>query len=652
MMLPAIKAIRERFPSATLTLLTLKRNANLVCANPYLDNVFYLDVDDAFRFTLTIARTIARLARERFDVVCDFEQFAKASTFFVSLSGAPVRVGFDTEGQNRGFIYSEKVPYNNNQHMVETFADIARALGIDAVETGPQPLALSEKDLWALDDLLRRHRIREGDYLVGIHPGSGENFPERRWPLEHFARLADALIEHYNVTVFISGSLDERPLADQMLEMMRHKAINICGTYTLRELAAIMTRCNLFFSNDTAPVHIGSAMGTRIVGFYGPNTPLLYGPRGEGHAVFYNPLSCSPCITNYNQKASSCRYPVCIRSISVEEVLEVVSGLYFAGSSPGAYTAKEKREDAAHARQECPLCRSTRTRTLYRLPRAKYPGFFGPIIACSSCRLVFRQLHITQEDELATFYDDSYFKDGYLREYDAHYEERLDREELALYRSAVRHIAPFRTRGRILDVGCATGVLLDIAKKAGWPQAYGIDISPYAAQYAHRQFGVEMHVGTVHDSPFEKGGFDAVTLWDTIEHLEDPFADARAINRLLRKGGAFVIMTQNHRSLLPRAAHFLYLISFGVITWPLYALYDNCHTFFFSVTTLRLLLAKAGFEVQCIEKRGGNVDKREERHYPVNRLVKAGVKVLNIFDRLSGNGYRLLLYAKKVRDLE
>ena len=73
-------------------------------------------------------------------------------------------------------------------------------------------------------------------------------------------------------------------------------------------------------SNDTAPVHLASALGRPVLGLYGPNTPVLYGPLSRGSVAFHHRTPCSPCLTNFNYKTSYCRMPVCIRSVTVEEV--------------------------------------------------------------------------------------------------------------------------------------------------------------------------------------------------------------------------------------------------------------------------------------------------------------------------------------------
>jgi ADP-heptose:LPS heptosyltransferase len=86
-------------------------------------------------------------------------------------------------------------------------------------------------------------------------------------------------------------------------------------------------------SNDTATVHIASAMGTPVVGLYGPNTPFLYGPLGDNDLVFYSELPCSPCLCNITSKLSDCRKAVCMESITVDAVFDGIRARFFEGGS-------------------------------------------------------------------------------------------------------------------------------------------------------------------------------------------------------------------------------------------------------------------------------------------------------------------------------
>ena len=322
MLFPTLREVRRSFAGAEITFCTLLHNREILEESPYVDEVLFLDNGGYLRFSWSLLRMLTRLRRKKIDLVLDFEQFAKISTLLAWAVGARRRIGFRTRGQGRGFLYTTPVDYRNDRHMVRSFFSIARAAGVGEADLDLPGIPIPEKSRETIKSFERAHHIGADCLLVGIHPGTSVNFTFRRWPAENFARLADHLIETHGATVVFTGAADEKVLVREVVGRMSREAIDLCGRLGIKELAALMERCSLFFSSDTAPVHMGAAMKTTVVGLYGPNTPDLYGPWGPGHLVFYKAMTCSPCITNFNAKVSHCTSPRCMEAITVEEVME------------------------------------------------------------------------------------------------------------------------------------------------------------------------------------------------------------------------------------------------------------------------------------------------------------------------------------------
>ena len=218
-------------------------------------------------------------------------------------------------------MYHARVPYEDGRHKSETFLGLARAAGVatDRYEALPPPVFAADRA--AADALLREAGGREGPVFV-LHPGSGDNFLGRRWAPENFASLAEHLLARHGGTVVVTGSPSEAALAARVRSLVGRgdRVFDASGRLGVRGLAALCDRAALVVSNDTAPVHLASALGRPVLGIYGPNTPVLYGPLSPGSVAFYHRTPCSPCLTNFNYKTSFCRMPVCIRSVSVAEV--------------------------------------------------------------------------------------------------------------------------------------------------------------------------------------------------------------------------------------------------------------------------------------------------------------------------------------------
>jgi ADP-heptose:LPS heptosyltransferase len=176
------------------------------------------------------------------------------------------------------------------------------------------PAAAARVDAWW------RHRGPAPRPLVVLHPGSGDNFHGRRWPTRRFGLVARRLCDEAGAVVAVTGSRGEAGLAREVAEAAAREVFELAGRLDLRELVALLARADLLVSNDSGPVHLASALGVPVVGLYGPNTPVLYGPLSAGSVAFHDAPPCSPCITNFNYKTSRCRNPVCIAAIEVEPV--------------------------------------------------------------------------------------------------------------------------------------------------------------------------------------------------------------------------------------------------------------------------------------------------------------------------------------------
>src|SRR5438132_558753 len=132
---------------------------------------------------------------------------------------------------------------------------------------------------------------------------------------------------------------------------MRHPALDSCDRLAVGELAALLAEASLVLTGDTSVKHLAGAVGTPVVALLGPTPPALYGPSGPRDLVFYKDLYCSPCLSNYNFKMSTCTDPVCMRSIGTDEVLAAIEARYFArdGGSVCSTCCRHRRSSRATA---------------------------------------------------------------------------------------------------------------------------------------------------------------------------------------------------------------------------------------------------------------------------------------------------------------
>lgn len=171
-----------------------------------------------------------------------------------------------------------------------------------------------EKRRWArlfLDEITNGSRD-----LVAIHPGSPVSL--KRWSSSNFSELADRLIQEREVQIILVGTEDEKPIIDEIQSKMRYDSFNLAGKTDLHQLGAILQNCVLFIGNDSAPMHIASAVGVHTIGLFGPGSPERFGPCGK-HCYAIRKTKCPPCM------AEKCKRNIrCVDEISVNDVLEVI----------------------------------------------------------------------------------------------------------------------------------------------------------------------------------------------------------------------------------------------------------------------------------------------------------------------------------------
>lgn len=190
---------------------------------------------------------------------------------------------------------------------------------------------------------------------------------------------------------------------------------------------------------------------------------------------------------------------------------------------------------------------------------------------------------------------------------------------------------------RLLDVGCSSGAFLMAARALGY-RAEGVEPAPQAAAAA-RAAGLQVFPGTLQAASFPDRCFDAVTLFEVIEHLSDPVGLAREVHRVLRPGGIFLIGTANTASWTARAMG---------AQWEYLSIERHGgHVSFFDTVTMRVLAKRAGFRVARIETRNVRLFERGELPRPLHLATKLVAEALNLPARWLKRGHDMLAFLQR-----
>ncbi len=287
-------------------------------------------------------------------------------------------------------------------------------------------------------------------------------------------------------------------------------------------------------------------------------------------------------------------------------------------------------------RRSCHLCRDRDFQVLYPLD-----GFH--IIRCQRCGLVSTTLTLNRAD-VEGMYGASYYQnrwDYYFKNCVTNSAVTHENSNIRDFRKGLSLIEGYKGQGKLLDVGCALGVFLYLARERGW-EVYGVDVSHYAASYGRETFGLDILVGQLKDAQFPDKFFDVITLWDVLEHFPDPSLQLQEILRILKDDGIILTNAPNEEGLLRFLAGMIFRLSGGKISYPVRKLYHQFHFHYFTPQTLQILLEKNGLGLVRLEKWGIPIIKARAR--PLERLI---VKVLSWPEMIFHREYELLAIARK-----
>jgi ADP-heptose:LPS heptosyltransferase len=294
MSLPALRAIRDRFPYAKITVAVGKPGAEVIamsgCAEATIE-VDRVSLRDGFKplSVVRILQVVKDVRRREFDFVIDLHSFSETNLLGF-LSGAPKRLFSRRPGRSLDFLasFNPKPPIDQNdpkQHLVDRYLDVLVPLGIKDADRVPRLVTRREDDL-LVDKLLRKAKAEQGASLVGLFAGAGH--PGRCWPLERFAQLADSLIRNDGVRPVVFVGPEERHLVNQIRSLFPASCV-VLDRLSIPQLAAAQARLAAFVSNDTGPAHIAAAVGVPTVVLIALDGPHAYVPVAASQKLIFNP---------------------------------------------------------------------------------------------------------------------------------------------------------------------------------------------------------------------------------------------------------------------------------------------------------------------------------------------------------------------------
>ena len=296
MSLPAIEALRARFPDSEIVVVAKPWVSELYQHHPAVSRQIVYDADGEHRGIRGFRKLIRELRSESFDAAILFQNAFQAA-WMAWRARIAVRIGYARDG--RSSLLNEAVEVISPAacgHQVYYYLQLLFRSGLidkpASLEEVHLHLADSERR-WAARQLLTLG-LGGRRFLVGICPGASFG-PAKRWLPDRFAKLADRLIDALGADVLIFGSPAESALAEEVAQAMGHTPVLVAGKTSLRELMALLTKCHLVITNDSGPMHLAAALHLPLLAIFGSTNQRETGPIGHRMRIIKHAVECSPC---------------------------------------------------------------------------------------------------------------------------------------------------------------------------------------------------------------------------------------------------------------------------------------------------------------------------------------------------------------------
>lgn len=324
MSLAALREMRLLFPDSHLTLLARRWVSELFEGQQIVDRVI------TFEDSQTSLRQLWDLPpRLRgFDMALLLPNAFQTAlvAFFARI---PERIGYNTEA--RHFLLTHHATPRIRElrrHQVFYYLDLLYQTGLSRIDYLRDPnfqpnirLSPTPQGIHQAEVLLDGHGIDPDGRLVALNPGASFG-PAKRWLTNRYALLADRLISEQGVEVLLLGSSNELTIAREIQSQMSQRARILAGQTGLSSLIGVISRCELFITNDSGPMHLSAALDIPQIALFGSTDERATGPFSQQARVIHKHVECSPCLLR--------KCPIdlrCFHRIEVDEVYEIARTL-------------------------------------------------------------------------------------------------------------------------------------------------------------------------------------------------------------------------------------------------------------------------------------------------------------------------------------
>lgn len=313
---PVLSELRKAYPSARITAMCRAPICDLLKEDPEVDELFCFSKTSSFSRRSDKKNIVEKLRHGKYDLGVLLTHSLSSAWWFWQ-GNVKMRLGYDCNGRHLLLNCPVPLPHNiERQHLVNTYKMLLEPLGIPQSNTPPR-LFLADKEVQEARVLLQQHGVTKDSIIVGINPGATYG-SAKCWLPDRFRTVTEKLLANPDVFVVFFGDQPSMRLVKQICFGLGTRVINLAGLTSLREVAALISLCNVLLTNDSGPMHIADALGTKTVALFGSTNDIVTGPYRNG-VVIHKHVKCSPCY----QRTCPIDFR-CMKQIEVDEVYRAI----------------------------------------------------------------------------------------------------------------------------------------------------------------------------------------------------------------------------------------------------------------------------------------------------------------------------------------
>lgn len=326
MTVPALTELRRAFPDAHITLHTRAAAAQVFEEADFIDEILLIGSENSKLGSILSQSRIVR--RRKFSLGILLTNSVEAAAV-QRLGSVPLRFGYATQGRSPLLTHAVPVPaWKDERHEVFYYINLIEAVkashGVheDPESLSPMPqLKVSDGRREYASALLGDLGVDLGKPIVALGVGS-TNSRAKRWPADRYALLADRLAAEFQANIVLVGSDGDKPVSDEVVKLSNARIVDLCGSTSVSEAAAVLADVDLLISNDMGLAHLAPAIGTATIAIFGPTNDVTTRPFSSNAEIIRHQVECSPCMLR------DC--PIdhrCMTRVTVDDVMELAAGI-------------------------------------------------------------------------------------------------------------------------------------------------------------------------------------------------------------------------------------------------------------------------------------------------------------------------------------